>query len=86
MPKSNGTGSSTWIDPDDAPELTEAFFDGADIWQGETLLRSGRQNSNLVQLDQDVIDRLLASGPDWQVRANAVLRHWLDLNSGSQVP
>lgn len=32
-----------WIDPDDAPELTDDFFEEADEYVGEKLIRRGRQ-------------------------------------------
>lgn len=31
-----------WIDPDDAPELTDAFFERTDEHRGEILVRRGR--------------------------------------------
>ncbi|MBF8274075.1 MAG: hypothetical protein HW380_3180 [Magnetococcales bacterium] len=31
-----------WIDPDDAPELTDAFFEEADEYIGDRLIRRGR--------------------------------------------
>jgi predicted RNase H-like HicB family nuclease len=30
------------IDPDDAPELTDDFFEHADLYEGETLIRRGK--------------------------------------------
>ena len=35
------TTPSAWVDPDDAPELSEAFFEAADFFDGEQLLRPG---------------------------------------------
>lgn len=31
-----------WIDPDDAPELSESFFERADKYQGEELIERGQ--------------------------------------------
>ena len=31
-----------WIDPDDAPELTDEFFEQADEYIGDKLIRRGR--------------------------------------------
>lgn len=31
-----------WIDPDDAPELTDAFFERADEYRGTKLVKRGR--------------------------------------------
>ena len=33
---------TAWTDPDDAPELTDAFFKEADEYVGDTLVRRGR--------------------------------------------
>src|SRR5713101_4379681 len=72
-------------DPDTAPELTDEWFDKADLHYRETLLRQGRGRSALdspkkliaLRLDQDVIDRFRAGGPGWQSRINAALRKHL---------
>lgn len=67
-------------DPDTAPELTDEFFDKADLRVGDKLIRRGRPpldtRKKLVslRLDQDVIERFRAGGPGWQSRINAVLR------------
>ena len=34
--------AAVWQDPDDAPELTDAFFEEADEFVGEKLIRRGR--------------------------------------------
>jgi uncharacterized protein (DUF4415 family) len=74
------TTSEPWIDPDEAPPLTAAWFDGADVYDGNKLVRRGRppleHPKRLVslRLDPEVVERLRASGPGWQTRANAVLR------------
>jgi len=72
-------------DPDTAPELTEEWFDKADLHYGETLLRRGRGRPPLdvrkklvsLRLDQDVIEQFRAGGPGWQSRINAALRRHL---------
>ncbi len=72
-------------DPDIAPELTDEWFDKADLHYGETLLRRGRGRPPLdlpkrlvsLRLDQDVVDAFRARGPGWQSRINAVLRKHL---------
>src|SRR3954447_7685620 len=72
-------------DPDTAPELTDEWFDKADLHYGETLLRPGRGRPSLdiskerveLRLDQDVIDAFRAGGPGWQSRINAALRKHL---------
>ncbi|HEX2150403.1 MAG TPA: BrnA antitoxin family protein [Stellaceae bacterium] len=72
-------------DPDTAPELTDEWFDKANLHYGETLLRRGRGRPPLggrkklvsLRLDQEVIDAFRAGGPGWQSRINAALRKHL---------
>ena len=33
---------TAWVDPDDAPELDDEFFERADEYLGESLVRRGR--------------------------------------------
>ncbi len=35
MPRKKKFGAAAWVNPDDAPDLTEKFFDRAEIRQGE---------------------------------------------------
>jgi uncharacterized protein (DUF4415 family) len=82
MRKKKRAGASTskgWIDPDDAPELTDEHFERADVYRGETLVRRGRpklerpKQAVKLRLDQDVLDHFRASGPGWQTRINETL-------------
>jgi len=74
---------SAWIDPDDAPELTDAFFEQADEFVGERLVKRGRPRaeSRKVQLtvryDADVVEAFRATGAGWQARMNDALKEWL---------
>lgn len=67
-------------DPDDAPELTDAFFEQADEYRGHQLVRRGRPRSATtkipvkLRLDPDVVEVLRATGPGWQTRVNKMLR------------
>ena len=71
---------ATWTDPDDAPELTEAFFQTADRYDGATLKPRGRPRAVStkepvkLRLDADVVAALRASGDGWQTRINDSLR------------
>jgi uncharacterized protein (DUF4415 family) len=73
----------TWSDPDDAPELTDAWFATADIYQGEQLVRRGRPKAAVtkvhtgIRLDADILAAFKSQGPRWQSRMNAALRDWL---------
>ena len=76
---------ATWTDPDDAPELTEAFFQTADRYDGATLKPRGRPRAVStkepvkLRLDADVVAALRASGDGWQTRVNDTLRASLHL-------
>jgi len=78
---------TVWVDPDDAPELTDAWFDAADLKAGETVVRRGRprgaanKQQVAIRLDQDVIARFKASGAGWQTRMNDALKDWLKTHS-----
>ncbi len=83
MQKSNAAGQSTWVDPDDAPELTDDFFERAEIRENGVLIRPGRPKSDApkqlvsIRLDPDVLAKLRESGPGWQTRLNDILRKTL---------
>lgn len=80
MPKKKSVGADTWSDPDDAPESTDDYFERADVYDGERLVRRGRpkleapKKQVTMRLDADVVERLRAGGRGWQSRANAALR------------
>lgn len=40
--KNEKSRASAWVDPDDAPELTEEFFDHAEIRHGDKIIRRRR--------------------------------------------
>jgi uncharacterized protein (DUF4415 family) len=72
---------STWIDPDDAPELTREWFERADLYEaGKLIRRGGRPKKPMakeavnIRLDPDVVAHFRAGGPGWQSRINAALR------------
>jgi uncharacterized protein (DUF4415 family) len=80
MAKKKRAGKSTWVDPDDAPELTDEFFRRADVYEGDRLVRRGRppsaspKDAISVRLDRDVIAHFRGTGRGWQSRINAALR------------
>ncbi|WP_312283930.1 BrnA antitoxin family protein, partial [Candidatus Igneacidithiobacillus taiwanensis] len=51
----------TWNDPDDAPELSDAWFAQADLYHGDKLVRRGRPKAAItkihtgIRLDADVL-------------------------------
>jgi len=79
MPKNSAATKSDWIDPDDAPELDDEWFDKADFMIGDRVIRRGRPPGSAktqvsLRLDNDVIDAFRAQGPGWQSRMNEALR------------
>ena len=72
-----------WIDADDAPELTDEFFERADEYVGDKLVRRGRPRTDspkvalTVRYDAEVVEAFKATGKGWQTRMNAALKEWL---------
>lgn len=84
MPMTAKSAASKKIspNPDDAPELTEEWFEKADLMQGEKLVRRGRpagqtKASQTVRFDLDVLAAFKSTGKGWQTRMNNALREWL---------
>ena len=69
-----------WIDPDDAPELTDDWFAQAEVRRGGKVVRRGRPRLDnpkrqvALRIDPEVIDRFKADGAGWQSRMNEALR------------
>jgi uncharacterized protein (DUF4415 family) len=88
MPTKKKSGSGAWVDRDDAPELTETFFDKAEIRQGDRLVRRGRpplpnpKQAVKLRLDADVLSAYRKTGTGWQTRINADLRKARKLKAG----
>ena len=76
----------TWVDPDDAPELTEEWLQSADLYEGHKLIRRGRpvgsrKTATTIRLDDDVLTAFKETGKGWQTRINNALKDWLKDNS-----
>jgi uncharacterized protein (DUF4415 family) len=88
MPKRKKSGAAAWVDRDDAPALTEKFFDRAEIRDGERLLRRGRpplpnpKQAVKLRLDAEVLAAYRKTGAGWQTRINADLRKARKLKAG----
>lgn len=89
MAKKKNVPSSAWVDPDDAPELTDEWFAGADLYRGTRLVRRGRPKSASrkqavsLRLDRDVLAHYRSEGPGWQSRINETLRKAARLKVGA---
>lgn len=66
--------------PDIKPELDDDWFDEADAYVGNKLVRPGRPKSEnpkqpiSIRLDRDVIAWFKSKGDGWQTRINDELR------------
>ncbi len=78
--KRNTGRSSEWVDPDDAPEIDDAFIARVEITEGRKIIRRGRPPLATVKqpvslrLDADVIEHFKAGGAGWHTRINDTLR------------
>jgi uncharacterized protein (DUF4415 family) len=87
MSANNHATPAGWVDPDDAPELTDDFFAEADEFVGETLVRRGRPKAESTKLaltvryDAEVVAAFRATGRGWQTRMNDALKDWLKTHS-----
>lgn len=61
-------------DPDALPEITDAWIAGADLYEGDKLVRRGRPRLDAprqllsLRLPPQVVARWKATGPGWQTR------------------
>ncbi len=93
MNESEKNTRTEWIDPDDAPELRDEFFENADLYHGNALIRRRRASAEKravkkrvsVHLSEDVIGRFCAMGPEWEARMNTVLSNWLKRHSPEEL-
>ncbi len=91
MPTKKPSGSAIWTDPDDAPVLTAAMRDRAEMFDGNVFVRRGRGRPKTgaareqisVRLDPDVVAKLREAGPGWQSQINAMLRMALGIGATS---
>ena len=90
MSENKHASPAAWVDPDDAPELTDAFFTQADEYVGERLIRRGRPRTDTrklqltVRYDAEIVEAFRATGPGWQSRMNAALKDWLKQHTPGQ--
>ena len=77
MPASKRVTPKNWSDPDDAPELSDAFFERADEHRNQALIKRGRPKAAAtkepvkLRLDPDVVDALRATGRNQQTNQTA---------------
>jgi uncharacterized protein (DUF4415 family) len=70
----------TRVEHDEAPELTKAMLDRAEIRHGDEIIKRGRppldrpKEAVKLRLDHDVLAAYRKTGTGWQTRINADLR------------
>jgi len=84
-----------WVDPDDAPELTDDFFARAQIAIGDKVIRPAqgtltkgpgrpkKANAKVsvhLRLSPDVLAHYRSRGPGWQTRIDETLRKAVKLS------
>jgi len=68
---------------EELPELDDAFFERADLYKGEKLIRAGRPKSPRrkvllsVRYSPEVVEYFRATGAGWQTRMDDALKEWL---------
>ena len=73
----------SWRDPDDAPEITERWIAGADLYHGKKLVRRGRpagtakKTQTTVRISNEVLAFFRASGRGWQTRMDQALKKYV---------
>lgn len=74
-------------DPEVAPEMTEDWFERANVVRHGKVIRRGKpgrprldapKEQVTLRLDHDVLRRFRSTGPGWQSRINAALREHLE--------
>ena len=79
MAENKSVGRSEWVDPDDAPELSDAWFDQAEIKVAGQPAPRGRPRAARpkravnIRLSQEVLEHFQAAGPGWQTRIDEAL-------------
>ena len=100
MDAKNDAGSTEWVDPDDAPELTEDMLRDAELFDGDTFIARGEDIKRgrgrpkspaakelvSLRLDPDVLAKLREAGPGWQSRVSGLLRHALAMADAARLP
>jgi uncharacterized protein (DUF4415 family) len=70
-------------DPDDAPEINDAWVASADLYRGKKLVRRGRpagtakKTQTTVRISNDVLTYFRASGRGWQTRMDEALKKYV---------
>ncbi len=80
--KSKGSRRN-WRDADDAPEITDQWVSGADLYDGKKLVRRGRpagtakKTQTTVRISNVVLKYFRATGRGWQTRMDEALKKFV---------
>jgi uncharacterized protein (DUF4415 family) len=83
MPEKSKSLRRSSRDPDDAPEITDQWIAGADLYNGKKLVRRGRpagtakKTQTTVRISNEVLDFFRASGQGWQTRMDQALKKYV---------
>jgi uncharacterized protein (DUF4415 family) len=92
MPAKKRATKRVWVDPDDAPEWTEAQFERAEVAVGGQVVRRAQGTLTRprgrpkkadakvhlhIRLSPQVLGYFRSTGPGWQTRIDEVLRKWV---------
>ncbi len=81
MNKRSDAGASSWVDSDDAPEITDEDVARADVHVGGEMIRRGggrpkaaeTREQIALRVDRRLLERYRETGPGWQTRMHMVL-------------
>jgi uncharacterized protein (DUF4415 family) len=74
-----------------ARTLDKEWFESADLYQGDKLVRRGRPAGSgnklpvTIRLDKEIIEQFKETGTGWQTRMNNALRDWLKRHSPAKL-
>ncbi|ADE14116.1 conserved hypothetical protein [Nitrosococcus halophilus Nc 4] len=68
---------------EELPELTDEFFDEADEYRGNKLVRGGRPKAKnrkillSIRYSPEVVEYFRSTGEGWQARMDEALKEWI---------
>ncbi len=83
MPGKSKSSRRSSRSSDDAPEITDRWIAGADLYHGKKLLRRGRpagtakKTQTTVRISNEVLSFFRASGQGWQTRMDQALKKYV---------
>ena len=75
----------------EARTLDQEWFESADLYQGDKLVRRGRPIGSgnktpvTIRLDKEIVEQFKETGAGWQTRMNNALLDWLNFAARGDV-